>query len=165
MSPRKPNASPPISRDWQVAVYETLAGQRPALEYLGADDVPEQPRRELLMTVLAVAETGPLRFPSGTPRWQLMHKPSKKGQVDMSGIFEARDEHNRVLYRLFCLLDREGLEDGPSVVLLGGGTKPDRTEMPAQIYQMIDSYRDHYRKTRRVARLKAQPAWWPQPHA
>jgi hypothetical protein len=37
--------------------------------------------------------------------------------------------------------------------------------MPAQTYQMINNYRDDYRKTRRVAKLKAQPAWWPQPHA
>ena len=66
-------------------------------------EVPDQPRRELLLTVLAVVQMGPLEFQTGTKRWRLMHKPSKKGDVDMSGIFEARDEHNRVLYRLFCL--------------------------------------------------------------
>lgn len=150
---------------WQVAVYETANGKHPALEYLGGRKVPDQPRRELLLTVLAVVQVGPLEFPTGTRRWQLMHKPSKKGEVDMSGIFEARDEHNRVLYRLFCLLDRDSPSHGPAVVLLGGGSKPDRTAMPQRIYRMIDGYRDDYRATRRVAELKTWPAWWPQPRS
>ncbi len=117
----------------------------------------------MLLTVLAVVQVGPLEFPTGTKRWQLMHKPSKKGDVDMSGIFEARDEHNRVLYRPFCLLDRNAPVHGPAVVLLGGGSKPDRTAIPQRIYRMIDSYRDDYRATRRIAELKTWPAWWPQP--
>lgn len=77
--------------DWQVVVYETPNGRHPALEYLSAASVPDQPRRELLLTVFAVAEMGPLNFPTGTTRWRLMHKPAKKSNVDMSGIFEARD--------------------------------------------------------------------------
>jgi hypothetical protein len=150
---------------WRVAVYQTDDGKRPALEYLGGAKVPDQPRRELLLTVLAVVQMGPLEFPTGTKRWRLMHKPTKKSDVDMSGIFEARDEHNRVLYRLFCLLDRKGLAHGPAVVLLGGGTKPDRTEMPQRVYRMIDRCRDDYLATRRVAELKTWPEWWPQPRS
>jgi hypothetical protein len=41
---------------WQVAVYEAADGKRPALEYLGGAKVPDQPRRELLLTVLAVVQ-------------------------------------------------------------------------------------------------------------
>jgi hypothetical protein len=93
------NSSRVAAQTWQVAVYEAATGERPALEYLGGDKVPDQPRRELVLTVLAVVQIGPLSFPTGTNRWRLMHKPSTKGQVDMSGIFEARDRHNRVLYR------------------------------------------------------------------
>ena len=117
----------------------------------------------MLLTVLAVVQMGPLEFPTGTKRWRLMHKPARKGDVDMSGIFEARDEHNRVLYRLFCLLDRKAPTDGPAVVLLGGGTKPDRTEMPQRIYRVIDQHRNEYLATRRVAELQTWPVWWPQP--
>jgi len=68
---------------WQIAVYETASGKRPALDYLIAPNVPNQPLRELLLTVLAVAEMGPLNFPTGTKRWRLMHKPAKRGEVDM----------------------------------------------------------------------------------
>jgi hypothetical protein len=120
----------------------------------------------LLLTVLAVVQVGPvgpLAFPTGTNRWRLMHKPSKKGEVDMSGIFEARDEHNRVLYRLFCLLDRNAPAHGPALVLLGGGSKPARTEMAQRVYRTIDGYRDDCLASRRVAEIKTWPAWWPQP--
>ena len=165
MSPRKPRTSRSVSKDWQVAVYETVDGKRPALEYLGGAKVPDQPRRELLLTVLAVVQMGPLEFPTGTKRWQLMRKPSKKGDVDMSGIFEARDQHNRVLYRLFCLLDRDTPARGPAVVLLGGGSKPDRTEMPQRVYRTIDGYRTDYLATRRLAALETWPEWWPQPRS
>ena len=145
-----------------MVVYETATGKRPALEYLGAAEVPDQSRRELMLTVLAVVQIGPLNFPTGTTRWRLMHKPSTKGQVDMSGIFEARDRHNRVLYRLFCIVDRQAI-GGPSVVLLGGASKPDRTEMHQRIYRTIDGHRRDYRATHRVAEIKTWPGWWPQP--
>jgi len=164
MSPRKARSSR-STESWHVAVYETADGKRPALEYLGGAKLPDQPRRELLLTVLAVVQVGPLEFPTGTKRWRLMHKPSKKSDVDMSGIFEARDEHNRVLYRLFCLLDRKAAGHGPAVVLLGGGSKLDRTEMPQRVYRMIDGFREDYLATRRVAALKKWPAWWPQPRS
>jgi hypothetical protein len=156
-------ASRATAGGWQLAVYETASGKRPVLDYLSAADVPDQPRRELLLTVLAVAEMGPLNFPTGTKRWRLMHKPAKKGEVDMSGIFEARDQHNRVLYRLFCVLDRNTPVHGPAIVLLGGGTKPDRTEMPQRVYRAIDRHRQDYLKTHRLAAIKTWPAWWPQP--
>jgi hypothetical protein len=91
MSKRKSGSSPLAAQVWQVAVYETKNGKRPALEYLGASDVPNQSRRELALTILAVVQVGPMSFPTGTKRWRLMHKPATKDQVDMSGIFEARD--------------------------------------------------------------------------
>jgi hypothetical protein len=160
---RRTPAARPNAGDWQVVVYETPSGKHPALEYLGAASVPDQPRRELLLTVFAVARMGPLNFPTGTTRWRLMHKPAKKGDVDMSGIFEARDQHNRVLYRLFCVLDRDLPKHGPSIVLLGGGTKPGRTEMPQRVYRTIDNHRHDYLKTRRIASLKTWPEWWPRP--
>ena len=50
-------------------------------------------------------------------------------------------------------------------MLLGGGTKPDRTEMPQRVYRMIDRYREDYLATRRVAELKTWPEWWPQPRS
>jgi hypothetical protein len=52
-----------------------------------------------------------------------MHKPRKKGEVDLSGICEARDKQSKTLFRLFCLLDRDAVQhgmDAPALVLLGG---------------------------------------------
>lgn len=95
VSARTRSSMPTTATGWQIVVYEASNGKCPALEYLSAASVPDQPRRELLLTVFAVAEMGPLNFPTGTTRWRLMHKPAKKGDVDMSGIFEARDQHNR----------------------------------------------------------------------
>jgi hypothetical protein len=162
MRARKPHSSSVAVRAWQIAVYETADGKRPALDYLGAAEIPDQPRRELLLTVLAVAEMGPLNFPTGTKRWRLMRKPAKRGKVDMSGIFEARDQHRRVLYRLFCLLDRDAPKHS-AIVLLGGGIKPERTEMPQRVYRAIDSHREDYLETGRLARVNTWPDWWPQP--
>jgi hypothetical protein len=78
MNKAKTRSARPADRSWHVAVYETADSKHPALEYLGAAKTPDQPRRELLLTVLAVVQMGPLEFPTGTTRWRLMHKPSKK---------------------------------------------------------------------------------------
>jgi hypothetical protein len=80
MSPKKPRSSHSASKTWQIAVYETAGGKRPALEYLGGAKVPDQPRRELLLllTVLAVVQMGPLEFPTGTTRWRLMHNRPRR---------------------------------------------------------------------------------------
>jgi hypothetical protein len=87
---------------WQPVLYKTKKGRVPATEFLDDDDTPEEVRKELMKTVLAVVEVGPPSYPTGTPRWSIMHKPKKKGEVDMSGICEARDKEGIILYRLFA---------------------------------------------------------------
>lgn len=149
---------------WQPVLYETARGQRPAWDFLVGDEMPPDVRSELLMTVRAVLQVGPPRFPTSTQRWRLMHKPASKKDVDLSGICEARDKHSNKLYRLFCLIDRDapahelGL---PSLVLLGGVIKPARTEVPQSEYRRIDRYRKDYRATHRVARGRGGAEWWP----
>jgi hypothetical protein len=113
--------------EWQTVIYETKAGGRPAIEYLSAQQMPTAVRRELLVTIAAVTRFGPPRYPTSTSRWRLMHKDQKKGAVNMSGICEARDKQDKLLYRLFCVIDRDAPRHGltaPSLVLLGGATKP-----------------------------------------
>lgn len=100
---------------------------------------PTAARAELLATVIAVRDGPPPSFRGGQ-RWQVM-------KDDMSGIYEARDAHDKVLYRLFCLLDRNGPLHGltrPSVVLLDGGLKPEGTEMNPSVYQRVARSRDRY---------------------
>ena len=121
-------------------------------------------RAELLVTIQAVLQVGPPRFPTSTPRWRLMHKPASKREVDLSGICEARDKHSNKLYRLFCLIDRGAPAHGlalPSLVLLDGVGKPIRTEVPQSEYRRIDRYRKDYWETNRVALGRDGAEWWP----
>lgn len=86
-----------------------------------------------------------------------MHKPKKKGEVNMSGIFEARDKHSKLLYRLFCVVDGQGAEHGlggPAVVLLDGAVKPVATAVPQADYRRVEEYRDDYRGAWRPATLR-----------
>jgi hypothetical protein len=149
---------------WQPVFYETARGQRPAWDFLDSEEMPDEVRRELLVTIRAVLQVGPPRFPTSTPRWHLMHKPTSKKDVDLSGICEARDKHSDMLYRLFCLIDRNAPTYGltlPSLVLLGGVVKPTRTEASQAEYRRIDRYRMDYRATHRVARRRGGSEWWP----
>lgn len=157
-------AKQPAPEQWQPVFYETARGQRPAWEFLVGEETPIDVRRELLVTVRAVLQVGPPRFPTSTQRWRLMHKPASKKDVDLSGICEARDKHSNKLYRLFCLIDRDAPTHGlalPSLVLLGGVVKPARTEVPQTEYRRIDRYRKDYRATHRVARERGGAEWWP----
>lgn len=142
---------------WRIEFYETAKGRRPGrefLEMLGDDDKHKTPRQELLKIVRAVVDHGPLQFPTGKLGWHVMHKPKAKGEVDMSGICEARDKHGQVLYRLFCVLDRDAPDHGleaPALVILDGATKQVRTAMSQKIYGRVDRHRKDYWATRRVA--------------
>jgi hypothetical protein len=146
---------------WLVAVYETAGGKRPALEYLGGAEVPDQPRRELLMTVLAVVQMGPLEFPTVTQRWRLMHKPAKRGDVDMSGIFEAGT--GTTVSSTVCSACSTARRSPAARRLRCSAAAPSLT--PQRVYRMIDRCREDYLATRRVAQLKTWPEWWPQPRS
>lgn len=149
---------------WQPVLYKTAGGKRPARDFLLGDETPSEVRNELLVTVRAVLQVGPPRFPTSTQRWRLMHKPASRKDVDLSGICEARDKHSNKLYRLFCLIDRDAPAHGlalPSLVLLGGVVKPARTEAPQSEYRRIDRYRKDYHETHRVSVGRDGAEWWP----
>lgn len=72
--------------------------------------------------------------------WEAMHE-------EMAGYYEARTRGpDRRLYRLFCFLDRDkpGLSK-PSVVVLGGLSKPVGTAFTAAEYRSIRELGDEYR--------------------
>lgn len=72
--------------------------------------------------------------------WEAMH-----GR--MAGFYEARTRGpDRRLYRLFCLLEREapGL-DGPSVVIIGGLSKPNNSRFTDADYDTIRRLGAEYR--------------------
>ena len=79
--------------------------------------------------------------------WSPMTKDKQRGTVDMSGIFEIRDNQGDTLYRLFCVLDSDGESHGleaPALVMLSLATKPVRTAMPHAIYKRVRGEADRY---------------------
>ena len=71
----------------------------------------------------------------------------------MSGIYEVRVGSTSGNHRLFCLLVRT-LEQlgGPSIVCLGGLTKPRRSAAHPRDYVRIRQYADEFRKRGKVLR-------------
>lgn len=87
-----------------------VTGQKPAKRLL--DRLHDQVAAEIIAVVLAVCEAPPPAF-SGGGKWEAMHGK-------MAGFYEVRVRQGRWLYRLLCLLDRNG-PAGPTLVTLTGG--------------------------------------------
>ncbi len=71
----------------------------------------------------------------------------------MKGFYEARDEHDGQLYRVFCVLDSQALEhglDAKALTLICGGAKPVRRPMDKNVYDEALAYREDYLATRRI---------------
>ncbi len=131
-----------VQVEWRNAFYRTIEGAVPALAWF---EVLPKPRREQL---LAWAETirrwpeGPYAFPPG-PTWQPMRD-------EAAGCFEIRDEHDKKLYRLFCVIDRNAVENGlthPVVCYLDGATKAVGSALPKATYQRLGALRRAYLAT------------------
>ena len=91
----------------------------------------------------AVAEAPPPAF-SGGGKWEAMHD-------EMAGLYEVRVQGGGANHRLFCLLERNADDlGGPSIVCLGGLTKPVRSAASARDYKQIRQYVDEFRKRRTV---------------
>lgn len=122
-----------------------LPDPAPARVFLNA--CPVVPRAALYGTVTTVRDYPPLSFPLSSPMWSLMHKPQNKKEVDMSGICEARDKHEKLLYRLFCVIDSQGPNHGlpaPAVVLLSGTVKKVGEKVPQSVYKEVRRQADRY---------------------
>lgn len=128
--------------EWRSVFYRTPSGDAPALAWL--EGLPKARRDQLL----AWAETirrwpeGPYAFPPG-PMWQPMHD-------EAAGCFELRDRHDKKLYRLFCVIDRNAVDDGlthPAVCYLDGATKAVGTALPRAAYLRVGELRRQYLAT------------------
>jgi hypothetical protein len=125
----------------------TGAGPDPVPARAFLNSLPLSPRAGLRATIAAVRDRPPPSFPTGSQTWRLMHKPTKRGEVDMSGIFEARDRHERKLYRLFCVLDSRAPEhglDAPALVMLSGTIKNVGEVVPQTVYREVRRQADRY---------------------
>lgn len=109
----------------------------PARAFL--DGCPTPVRAQLLATISAVRAAPPPSFPTSA-LWHVMRD-------EMKGLHEARDKHEKRLYRLFCVLDRQATDHGlagPAVVLVSGGVKAIGQAMDDRVYREARRRRDEY---------------------
>jgi hypothetical protein len=140
MAKKNPKRRPAL--EWKNVFYVTPQGRTPALDWLNG--LPSERRRQLLGWAEAIRRwnPGPYAFPPGL-QWQPMHD-------DAAGCFEIREQHDKVLYRLFCVVDRKALDASlanPVVCFLDGATKPVSTVLPAAIYKRLGLMRTEYLAT------------------
>lgn len=128
---------------WSVAFYRTAKGTAPARKFLL--DCPQPVREMLTAIVVAVRDAPPPSFPP-SKMWHVMHG-------EMKGFYEARDEHDGQLYRVFCVLDSQAPEhglDAKALTLICGGAKPVRSPMDKSVYDEALAHREDYLATRRI---------------
>jgi hypothetical protein len=144
VGPKHERASGTSSNDWMLAFYLTAGGAVPAREFM-LRTCPQPVLQMLLAILVAVRDAPPPSF-APSNMWHAM-------KDEMKGFHEARDEHDGVLYRLFCVVDRQATErglDAPAVALICGGVKPIRTRMNPAVYEQALEYRVDYLATRRI---------------
>lgn len=119
--------------EWTVGWLRTPSGEVPARQFL--DRLPSTVASQIMAVVKAVRDAPPPSFRGGG-KWEAMRD-------EMSGFYEVRVRHSQDLYRLFCILDRNGPE-GPTLLLVVGGKKRTGTRMDAAVYALARSLRSIY---------------------
>lgn len=106
------------------------------------EECPDKVRLTMFAVLKAVAEAPPPSF-SGGGYWEAMHD-------EMKGYYEIRvDGPNREHFRLFCLLEREGVNvglHGASLVIITGMSKTFRTTFGSRDYAAVRKLGDEYKK-------------------
>ena len=133
---------PLTSESWLIHFFrrhrlDDANRQVPAIEFL--DSIPGSVAATMQAVLEAVAAAPPPAF-SGGGMWKAMHD-------DMAGYFEVRVMGpSKRLYRLFCLLERDGPGlAGPSVVAITGLWKANQTAFTKQDYAAVRRLGDEYR--------------------
>jgi Txe/YoeB family toxin of Txe-Axe toxin-antitoxin module len=136
---------PPASaghEPWRIHFFQRQAdedafGPVPSIEFLAS--LPTKTAAEFHAILNAVAKAPPPAF-SGGGKWEAMHG-------DMAGIYEVRVASQGANHRLFCLLVRNSeLLGGPSIVCLGGLSKPVRSAAQPRDYARITQYAGEFRE-------------------
>jgi hypothetical protein len=117
------------------------AETRPGRVYLNG--LPPQIRARLVAVIKAVADAPPPAH-SGGGKWEVM-----KG--DMAGYYHVKadgfENGRRLHFRVSCLLERQTAANGwpgPSLIILGGMTKPYLTVFSTADYARIRALGDEY---------------------
>lgn len=113
----------------------------PVVQFL--ESLPAKVVAEIEAVLDAVAKAPPPRYPGGG-KWEAM-------RGEMAGIYEVRAQSAGANHRLFCLLERaDSRLEGPSIVCLGGLTKPPRSAASPRDYAKIRRYAAEFRTHGRV---------------
>ena len=128
---------------WDVKLFQRHPADDPTERCPGEEFLyvcPDSVAADLIAIIDAVAMSPPPRF-TGGGMWEAMH-----GR--MHGFYEARTRGpDGRLYRLFCLLERDapGL-DRPSLIVIGGLSKPRGTRASDADYDEIRRLGEEYRR-------------------
>lgn len=130
---------------WRIHFFQRHLGDDregtvPARDFL--DGLPMKVAAEIHAVLAAVAEAPPPAF-SGGGKWEVMHG-------GMGGIYEIRVQGARGNHRLFCILDRGDDLGGPSIVCIGGLTKPPRAAADERDYRRIRQFVAEFERHRTV---------------
>lgn len=112
----------------------------PARDFL--DAIPAKVAAEIHAVLNAVADAPPPAF-SGGGKWEAMRGA-------MAGIYEIRVQGGGRNHRLFCVLDRGADLGGPSIVCVGGLSKPPREPANEREYRRIRQYVVEFGRRRTV---------------
>ena len=115
----------------------------PTVHFL--DSLPDKVAAEIQAVLEAVAAAPPPSF-SGGGKWEAMHD-------DMAGLYEVRVQGSGANHRLFCILERNADDlGGPSIICLGGLSKPVRSPADPRDYRKIKQYVAEFQKRRSILR-------------
>lgn len=129
---------------WRIHFFQRPHAQTvPTIEFLGG--LPEKVAAEIHAVLQAVAEAPPPSF-SGGGKWEAMHD-------DMAGFYEVRVRGGGMNHRLLCVLERDAVDlGGPSLICIGGLSKPRRSAAKPRDYRAIREYRSEFERYRTVLR-------------
>jgi hypothetical protein len=131
---------------WRIHFFrrhrdDDLATSVPALEFL--ERIPLKAAAEIHAILDAVSKAPPPSF-SGGGKWEAMHG-------EMAGFFEVRVRAGGANHRLFCILERTAVDlGGPSIVCLGGLSKPPRSAARPRDHHQIKQYGIEFARRRTV---------------
>ena len=144
---RSPSPPAPMAEPWRIHFFrrhrdDDPARSVPTIEFLDALAVAA--RAEVIAVLEAVAAAPPPAF-SGGGKWEAMHG-------DMAGFYEIRVRgSDRRNHRLFCVLERDAADlGGPSIVCIGGLSKPLQEPAKARDYRRAIALRAEFQRRRTV---------------
>ncbi len=128
-----------MDEPWRIAYFirhpdDDRAQAAPGHDFI--ESCPREARATLSEILIAVAAGPPPTFPGGA-MWQAMHG-------GLRGFHEVRHRHRRLLFRVFCRVDRDPATGRNLLTVIDGAVKPVGTALPPSVYTRVRCYGDEY---------------------